>query len=82
MNTDTTTAKNNLFKDIVTESLQRTANRNLMNVWYQDGLAQVYLLRIRHYKGKKKELYDEFLKIGYSTQYDITSRLSLFTCLL
>lgn len=77
MNTDTTaTAKKNLFKDMVTESLQRVANKNLMDVWYKEGLAQCYLLRIRHYKGKKKELFDEFLKIGYSTQYDITSRLS------
>ena len=77
MNTETiTTAKPNLFKDLVTESLRRVANRNLMNVWYKDNLSQVYLLRIKHFKGKKKELYDEFLKIGFSTQYDITSRLS------
>jgi hypothetical protein len=74
--TTTATPKFNAFKSLVTESLQRTANRNLMNVWYTDGLAQLYMLRIRHYKGKKKELYDEFLKLGYSTQYDITSRLS------
>jgi hypothetical protein len=78
METITTTEKPkfNAFKSLVTESLQRVANRNLMNNWYKDGLAQVYLLRIKHYKGKKKELHDEFLKIGYSTQYDITSRLS------
>ena len=75
-NTETTTEKNNLFKSLVTESLQRVANKNLMDAWYKDGLAQVYLLRIKHYKGKQKELYDEFLKLGYSTQYDITSRLS------
>jgi hypothetical protein len=76
MNTATASAKNNLFKDLVTESLQRVANKNLMDNWYKDGLAQVYLLRIKHYKGKKKELFDEFIKIGFSTQYDITSRLS------
>ena len=70
------TEKDNLFKSLVTSSLQRVANQNLINIWYKDGLAQVYLLRIKHYKGKKKELYDEFLKLGYSTQYSITSRLT------
>jgi hypothetical protein len=76
MNDITTTPKPNLFKSLVTESLQRVADRNLMNNWYKDNLAQIYLFRVKHYKGKKKELYDEFLKIGFCSQPHLESRIA------
>jgi hypothetical protein len=66
--TITTTA--NLFKDIVTSGRQSQAEKD----WYNLKQDRLYLIRVTRYlRGK---LYESFLKLGWSTEYDLQKRFN------
>jgi hypothetical protein len=63
----------NLFKELVqSKSYQQ---------WNADNSGQVYIFKVQHYKGRKKELVDTFIKIGFSKCQDLAHRIAYMpTC--
>jgi hypothetical protein len=60
---------NTLYRDIIRSGQAR-------DEWYASGMGYVYLLRVKHYRGRDKALIDEFIKIGFTHQPDVRDRVA------
>jgi hypothetical protein len=75
MNTETIQTEstvNSKAGSLLKWAVEHTLEKN----WQGDNLGQIYLMEVKHLRGKSKTLYDTFYKLGYSSYLNLSHRIA------